>query len=139
MLKLHSFFLSVFPSLAGVILVTLLLLFFSGCYTLKQGTTLIGYLGKAIPLEELAKSGSKDSDNAANLAFAELVADIRRFAMEELGLKSSKNYTRYVELDRDYLALVVSACAADSFARHEWHFPIAGTVPYKGFFNPKDA
>ena len=139
MLKLHSFFLSVFPSLAGAIIVVLLLLFFSGCYTLKQGTTLMGYLGKAIPLEELGKSGGKENNDAARAAFAERVADIRRFAMEELGLKSSKNYTRYVELDRDYLAAVVSACAADSFTRYEWRFPVVGTVPYKGFFNPKDA
>jgi predicted aminopeptidase len=44
-----------------------------------------------------------------------------------------------VEIDRDYLAAVVSACAADSFTRHEWHFPVVGAVPYKGFFDPKDA
>ena len=97
---------------------------------------MLGYLGKAVPMEELAKAGSEESGEAA---FAERVADIRRFAMEELGLKASKNYTRYVELDRDYLAAVVSACAADSFTRHEWRFPIVGTVPYKGFFNAKDA
>jgi len=40
-----------------------------------------------------------------------------------------------VELDRDYLAAVVSACAKDSFTRHEWWFPVVGRVPYKGFFN----
>jgi predicted aminopeptidase len=34
---------------------------------------------------------------------------------------------------------VVSASAKDSFARHEWWFPIVGSVPYKGFFNPADA
>jgi predicted aminopeptidase len=132
MKKNHTFYISVFPTLISTIFVILFIIFFSGCYTLKQGTTLLGYLGKAIPLEELAKS---DED----AAFAGRVADIRRFAMEELGLKSSKNYTRYVKLDRDYLAAVVSACAADSFTRHEWNFPVVGAVPYKGFFNPKDA
>ena len=97
---------------------------------------MLGYLGKAVPLEELEKTKGKDSEEAA---FVKLVLDIRCFAMEELGLRASKNYTRYVELDRDYLAAVVSACAADSFTRHEWTFPVVGTVPYKGFFNPKDA
>ena len=108
----------------------------SGCYTLKQGTTMLGYLGRAVPLEELAQGESVSEEE---LLFVQRVKDIRRFAMEELGLKESKNYTRYVELDRDYLAAVVSACAKDSFTRHEWWFPVVGKVPYKGFFNVKDS
>jgi len=100
----------------------------SGCYTIKQGVTLLGYLNRAVPLE-------KTDDEE----FITLVNDIRKFAMEELGLAMSKNYTRYVELDRDYLAAVVSASAKDSFRRHEWRFPIVGAMPYKGFFNIEDA
>jgi predicted aminopeptidase len=34
---------------------------------------------------------------------------------------------------------VVSACAADSFARHEWKYPVVGAMPYKGFFKIEDA
>jgi predicted aminopeptidase len=116
---------------AGVLLAALFL--FSGCYTLKQGTTMLGYLGRAVPLEELAKKGDEER------AFAEQVEDIRRFAIDELGLAESKNYTRYVELDRNYLAAVVSASARDSFTTHEWWFPVVGKVPYKGFFNAADA
>jgi len=101
---------------------------FSGCYTLKQGTTMLGYLNRAIPLEKI-----EDRE------FAQKVIDIRTFAMEELGLAQSKNYTRYVELDRDSLAAVVSASAKDSFKRHEWHYPVVGVMPYKGFFNVEDA
>jgi len=100
----------------------------SGCYTIKQGVTLLGYLNRAVPLEK--------TDNEE---FVNTVNDIRKFAMEELGLAMSKNYTRYVELDRDYLAAVVSASAKDSFRRHEWRFPIVGSMPYKGFFNIEDA
>jgi hypothetical protein len=29
--------------------------FCSGCYTLKQGTAMLGYLGRAVPLEDLGK------------------------------------------------------------------------------------
>jgi predicted aminopeptidase len=134
-MKLSGFFLSIFPSFASLALLTLGILLFSGCYTIKQGTTMLGYLGKAAPLEKLA-AGETDADT---LAFVNRVTDIRRFAMEELGLKKSKNYTRYVEIDRDYLAAVVSACGADSFTRREWTFPVVGTVPYKGFFDPRDA
>ena len=131
--KIH---LSVFPFLFSAGIIIVLLLFFSGCYTLKQGTTMLGYLGKAVPLKELEKTKGKESEEAA---FVKRIEDIRRFAIEELGLKESKNYTRYVELDRDYLAAVVSACAADSFTRHEWTFPVVGKMPYKGLFNSEDA
>jgi predicted aminopeptidase len=97
---------------------------------------MLGYLGRAIPLEELEKTDGGAGENAR---FAERVRDIRRFAMEELGLKESANYTKYVELDRDYLAAVVSAAARDSFTRYEWWFPVVGKVPYKGFFKLEDA
>ena len=96
---------------------------------------MLGYLGRAIPLEAMAKEDASEEDRQ----FIQRVMDIRRFAMEELGLKESKNYTRYVELDRDYLAAIVSASEKDSFTRYEWWFPVAGRVPYKGFFNVKDA
>jgi predicted aminopeptidase len=122
------------PPLVTALFTALALPLFSGCYTLKQGAAMLGYLGKAVPPEKLDTSQNQEA-----AAFVARVADIRRFAMEELGLKESKNYTRYVEIDRDYLAAVVSGCAADSFTRHEWQFPVVGTVPYKGFFNEEDA
>jgi predicted aminopeptidase len=127
--------LSLLPIAAAAVLLLASCLLFSGCYTLKQGAALLGYLGRAVPLEKLAADTASQEDRE----FAALVADIRRFAMEDLGLKESKNYTRYVQLDRDYLAAVVSASAADSFTRHEWWFPVVGKVPYKGFFNVADA
>jgi predicted aminopeptidase len=108
---------------------------FSGCYTLKQGVTMLGYLNQAVPLEQVPlEQAPPDGED-----FVQRVRDIRRFASEELGLSMTKNYTRYVQLDRDYLAAVVSASAKDSFKRHEWHFPVVGAMPYKGFFDVEDA
>jgi len=124
---------SLTPVVCAAVFLLAVCALFSGCYTLKQGVTMLGYLHKAVPLEEAATE-TPDSDD-----FIQQVHDIRRFASEELGLAMSKNYTRYVQLDRDYLAAVVSASAQDSFKRHEWHFPIVGSVPYKGFFNVQDA
>ncbi|WP_269775809.1 aminopeptidase [Treponema primitia] len=107
---------------------------FSGCYTLKQGSAMLGYLGQAEPVKRLL-----DGDSPEDAEFARRVMDIRHFALEELGLRETSNYTKYVDIDRDYLAAVVSASASDSFTRHEWWFPVVGSVPYKGFFNPADA
>jgi predicted aminopeptidase len=44
-----------------------------------------------------------------------------------------------VELDKDYLVDVVTACAADSFTPHQWRFPLFGSFPYKGFYEEADA
>ena len=119
---------SLLPTITAAALLLVLCALLSGCYTLRQGTTMLGYLNRAVPLE-------KTDDEE----FIGRVNDIRRFAIEELGLVMSQNYTRYVQLDRDYLAAVVSASAKDSFKRHEWHFPIVGAMPYKGFFNVEGA
>jgi predicted aminopeptidase len=131
------------PVIAAAVLLLGASALFSGCYTLKQGTALLGYLGRSVPLETLPETapGSPGDGFAAeeNRRFVEQVADIRRFAREELGLEATKNYTTYVTIDREYLAAVVSASAADSFERHEWRFPVVGAVPYKGFFDPADA
>ena len=105
-----------------------LCVFLTGCYTMKQGVTMLGYLNRAVPIEQI------DDEE-----FINLVKDIRAFAIDELGLAESRNYTRHVDIDRDYLAAVVSASAKDSFKRHEWAYPIVGRLPYKGFFNVKDA
>jgi predicted aminopeptidase len=114
---------------------------FSGCYTLKQGIAMLGYLNRAVPLERLEEAAGKMPGEKAGETrrFVERIRDIRRFAREDLGLRETANYTRYVSIERDYLAAVVSAAAKDSFTRHEWWFPVVGKVPYKGFFNAQDA
>jgi predicted aminopeptidase len=130
-----KYWVSLAPVLCAVAFLLAVCAMFSGCYTLKQGVTMLGYLNRAVPLEQIApEEASTDGED-----FVQRVHDIRRFASEELGLSMTKNYTRYVQLDRDYLAAIVSASAKDSFNRHEWHFPVVGSVPYKGFFNVEDA
>jgi predicted aminopeptidase len=124
---------AILPPLCSALFLFMCGTLFSACYTLKQGAALLGYLSRAVPLETLSRAGGDDA------RFAALVADIRLFAMQDLGLKNTKNYTRYVAIDRDYLAAVVSACAPDSFTAYQWHFPVVGTMPYKGFFDPADA
>jgi len=115
---------AVSPVILTAISILAICVVFAGCYTVTQGVTMLGYLNKAIPLEQV-----EDKE------FVRLVTDIRKFAMEDLGLAESRNYTKYVELDRNYLAAVVSASSRTSFSRHEWNYPIVGRLPYKGFFN----
>ena len=78
---LALWFYSNIPSLAAAALFLAVLVLCSGCYTLKQGTTMLGYLGRAAPLEDLGGEDAPEEDRR----FAARVEGIRRFAMEELG------------------------------------------------------
>jgi predicted aminopeptidase len=132
---MKNFLFTALPVFFSVLIIVICSLLFSACYTLKQGAAMIGYLRSAVPLETLAGENSPEDDKQ----FVEQVEDIKHFAVSELGLKETKNYSTYVTLDRDYLAAIVSASAKDSFTGYQWWFPVVGRVPYKGFFKPEDA
>lgn len=55
------------------------------------------------------------------------------------GLKPTRNYERYADLHRSAAVWVVQACAPLKFDVRRWSFPIAGTVPYLGFFSEAPA
>lgn len=55
------------------------------------------------------------------------------------GLKPTNNYARYSDLHRPAAVWVVQACAPLKFDVRRWQFPIAGTVPYLGFFDEAPA
>ena len=59
--------------------------------------------------------------------------------MNGLRLDVGDSYTTYTELDRDTLAMVLSAAYRDRLAPRTWWFPVVGRVPYKGFFDLDNA
>jgi predicted aminopeptidase len=77
-----------------------------------------------------------DQDTRAKLSY---VLEARRFAGAELGIDVGDSYTMFTQLDRDTLALVVSAAPKDQLGAVTWWFPIVGRVPYRGFFSEEDA
>lgn len=63
------------------------------------------------------------------------IAKVRDYAIDSLGLSNTDNYTTYFEQNGKEIMWVVTACEPFSLKEKIWEFPIAGKVPYKGFFS----
>ena len=104
----------------------------SPVYIVKAGIAEVGILRARQPIHAVLNDSTVDADTRAKLAW---VVEARRFSAEELGIDVGDSYTMYTKLDRDTLALVVSAAYKDRLVPKTWWFPIVGHVPYKGHFS----
>jgi predicted aminopeptidase len=89
-------------------------------------------LRKRVPIAELLADESLDPELRATLT---AVAQIRRFASDDLLLPDNDSYTTYVRLDRPYVVWNVVAAEEFSVDPKTWCFPFAGCVAYRGFFD----
>ncbi len=105
-------------------------------YLWKQGGYLLRYGSGARDIDSLLKD---DATPAEVKEFLASVKEIKRFAVEEIGLKDNDSYTKYKWIDRDYLVDVVQACDAVSFIPYLWSYPFVGKLPYKGYYERADA
>jgi len=67
------------------------------------------------------------------------VARVLDFASADLGLDPGDSYTTYYDTGGAPITTIVVASHPYALIPYRWHFPFAGTVPYKGFFDPEDA
>jgi predicted aminopeptidase len=108
----------------------------SSCYVGSEGSRYLSILSKAVSLDRALADPKTRPETRLLIARAERA---RSFAIAELGLKDTRNYKSIVTLDSDRLATVVQACAELSFDRHLWSYPFVGKLPYRGYFDRKDA
>lgn len=109
---------------------------FSSCYLTAQGARYLSIVAGAESAERLL--GDPGTDDATRKLLETALA-ARTYAIETIGLKNTKNYRSLAKVDSDHLVTVVQACAELSFDRYLWNYPLVGKLPYKGFFDPKDA
>jgi predicted aminopeptidase len=111
-------------------------LFLSSCYVGSEGSAYLSIISKAVSLD---RALADPKTGAETRALIEGARRARAFAVAELGLKDTRNYRSIVTLDSDRLATVVQACAELSFDNYLWSYPLVGKLPYRGYFDKKDA
>lgn len=84
------------------------------------------------PVAEILERGNLPPERREKLL---LVQEAKEFGETELGLARSRNYTTYYEVRGPAVAYNLTACPALSLDPRTWCFPIAGCLPYKGFFD----
>jgi len=86
------------------------------------------------PLDEVIAAPTTDPKLAARLRLAR---EARHYASQHLGLPDNTSYATYVELHRPYVVWNVFAAGRYSVDPVLHCFPIAGCVPYRGYFDEK--
>ena len=64
----------------------------------------------------------------------EIILSVRKFAVDEIGLKANDNYTKIFDTQGYAPSYVVSVAYPDRLEYFYRHFPIVGKLPYKGYF-----
>ena len=100
-------------------------------YAYVQAKGQLGIVRNARPVEELLASQDFPDSLKAKL---KIVKEVKKYAIEDLGLKGEKNYTTYYDQEGRELMWVVSACKPFELESYKWGFPVLGTFSYKGFF-----
>ena len=105
-------------------------------YGIRQGIGQLEIVWKARPVREFLDDPTFPDSLKTKLR---LIDDVRKFAIDSLGLKDTENYKALYDQKNKEIMWVVQACEPFELKAKLWHFPIVGSVPYKGFFNKDKA
>jgi predicted aminopeptidase len=111
----------------------------AGCqagYIVQQGVGQLAMLSRREPLPTALRDPRLPETARDRLVVA---WHARRYAERTLGLHTGDSYRDVVVLDRDAVSYVVSAARPYSLEPYLWCFPIAGCLPYIGYFDRADA
>ena len=125
---------------------TVLLLIF-GILTFCGGCSDLGYywqaasghldlLSRKQDIQELIDSPNTASELKRKL---KLVKSVRKFAMKQLAIPENEGYSGYVELDRPYVTMVVTAAPKLELKAQKWCYWFIGCQEYRGYFDEEQA
>jgi predicted aminopeptidase len=103
-------------------------------YGIRQAKGQLNIVWNARPVEEFMMDPDFPDSLKARLNF---INEVRRYAIDSLALKDTKNYKTLYDQKGEEIMWVVTACEPFQLKAKEWKFPVLGSVPYKGFFDKK--
>lgn len=101
-------------------------------YGLMQAKGQLEVVYNSIPIDEVLSNPNTSQKTRDKI---NLMQEIRRFAIDSIGLNNSNNYCTYYEQNDKEILWNLSACSPFEFKSKEWSFPILGSFSYKGFFD----
>jgi predicted aminopeptidase len=120
--------------LAG--LTTAAALALSGCaqvqYLAQAAAGQTSLLLRARPLADVIADAATPETTRKQLLLAQ---DVRRYASQVLGLPDNRTFASYTDLKRPYLVWNVFTAPPLSSTLRTYCFPVAGCVPYRGYFS----
>jgi predicted aminopeptidase len=127
---------SIIKRLPELLLMTLIVL--SSCnirlvnYGIAQLKGQLHIVCKARPIEDVLNDSSVPDSLKAKLV---LVGEVKKYAVDSLGFKLSKNYTTVYDQEGKPSLWVLTAAERFRLKAYHWDFPFLGRVEYKGFFD----
>src|SRR5690606_28506128 len=101
-------------------------------YGIRQARGQLYIINNARAVEEVLNDPNFPDSLKAKLV---LIDEVRRYAIDSLGLKDTRNYKTLFDQKGQEIMWVVTACEPFKLKAKEWRFPVIGAVPYKGFFD----
>lgn len=116
-----------------------LLALLAGCDARYYWQAAAGQLDLLQRREPIVRLIASDSTPAQLKQQLQYILDVRTFAADALQLETGNHYLAYADLERPYVVWNVFAAPELSLLNERWCFPIAGCVPYRGYFAEADA
>ena len=107
-----------------------------GCYIVQSAQGQLNLMSKRRPISRVIASPGTPPAVRAQL---QAVSQIRKFAVDELGLPDNGSYRSYADVGRPYVVWNVVAAPEFSVSPKKWCYPIVGCVAYRGYFGLRRA
>lgn len=119
-------------AIVGMLVVLLIWNWSLVSYGVKQGVGQFSIIWNARPVEKVLNDPAVPDSIKQKLR---LIKEVRRYAVDSLGLNDTKNYQTLFDQKGKEIMWVITACEPYKLKEKRWEFPILGSVPYKGFFD----
>jgi len=92
----------------------------------------LAFLGRRVPIESALNDPALSQEQKDKLSF---LLRARDYCRDVVGLEIGNNFRTFVNLHGEPLAWNLTGSRKDALEPYIWHLPLAGPLPYLGFFD----